>query len=103
MTLAELLANATPGPWVLTEPEDSWHFKLASIICLGTSGSDDLDLAALAPDLARLALDMGEWIADQSCVGADRAAYCDIVCESCREPVALLARLDGIANKDKTT
>ena len=93
MTLAELLAGYGMLIQARNEGRDP---ELMDVLA-------EARLRELAPDLARLALDMGEWIADQSCVGADRAAYCDIVCESCREPVALLARLDGIAGKDKTT
>jgi len=127
VTLAELLAAATPGPWrhgyddgsgragednwrgretgggyitqvgsedekglpfcVVSGGEDSWSLPQ------GVERKEDARLIALAPDLARLALDMGEAL--RACVG-----YSDSTDDRI---AALLARLDGIANKDKTT
>lgn len=70
--LRELLAQATPGPWMHTgEADDDWGFvALGESGGHGTYGFDathdlpqavhDARLIALAPELAQLCLDMGD-------------------------------------------
>ena len=108
-TLEELLANATPGPWeyrVWGRDGDEWPDNRVSVgRAMGhgeavvinprygerTQNLADARLIALAPDLARLALDMGD--------GLRKYAHLyyrhdkDLV----REYTGLLARLDGLA------
>jgi hypothetical protein len=78
VTLAELLAAATPGPWehrLWGTTEDEWPDRRVSVgtttghgaaVCISprygelNQSKTDARLIALAPDLARLALDMGE-------------------------------------------
>jgi hypothetical protein len=105
MSLEELLAAATPGPWEpIIEAGDEWWFgqgsqarirgakqhEWSSLAVLGCDDEEekaDARLIALAPDLARLALDMGD------ALRADEMSF--------ETADALLARLDGIANKDE--
>jgi hypothetical protein len=96
VTLPELLANATQGPWrdaewgglVVDENENPVvHHALPR----------DAPLIALAPDLARLALDMGEelraWLQwSVQAFGADE--------EVSPTTSALLARLDALARRE---
>ncbi len=109
MTLAELLEAVTPGPWecvtyadedwvarppgpVKFSPADEW--LIVSDVANGSLRRADGSLIALAPDLARLALDMGE---------ALRTIRDDTACDDPECPcsagkiAALLARLDGVA------
>lgn len=51
--LEELLAKATPGPWVV-QKEPPW--------VAGRTTYDDARLIALAPTMARLLIDMGEYV-----------------------------------------
>jgi len=147
VTLAELLAAATPGPWrhgyddgsgragednwrgretgggyitqvgsedekglpfcVVSGGEDSWSLPQ------GVERKEDARLIALAPDLARLALDMGEALSScRRCArgelrtpahGSNGPKHGFHACSNSNTVIALLARLDGIANKDKTT
>jgi len=102
VTLAELLANATPGPWVVVPFTDDYG-EQSVYVSMGDADSTvlrgcDAELIALAPDLARLALDMGEAL---EAVGRYLASYGD-TSEAVPRIEALLARLDGIANKDET-
>ncbi len=62
MTLAELLEAATPGPWDVSTDHQVWRWvDEDDHTPLGIFEQwDDALLASLAPDLARLALDMGE-------------------------------------------
>ena len=107
MTLAELLAAATPGPWTAWRDELYWKVDKApegpNVCNTGRTSWNDTEenarLIALAPDLARLALDMGEAL---EAVGRYLASYGD-TSEAVPRIEALLVRLDGIANKDKTT
>ena len=101
VTLAELLAAATPGPWrdpqwgglVVDENENPVvHHALPR----------DARLIALAPDLARLALDMGEALRKRSLIDYEHGLWRTAAIPE-RQARDLLARLDGIANKDKTT
>ena len=143
VTLAELLAAATPGPWrhgyddgsgragednwrgretgggyitqvgsedekglpfcVVSGGEDSWSLPQ------GVERKEDARLIALAPDLARLALDMGEalrmvrnelWEQQERDAPPHGYKRKEALIESAD---SVLARLDGIANKDKTT
>jgi hypothetical protein len=100
VTLAELLANATPGPWWIDHDgfgEATWvHARgdvEVSLVQGGEVGDADARLIALAPDLARLALDMGEAL--QRLVAMEESYTGETSPDH-----ALLARLDGIANKD---
>jgi len=95
--LEELLANATPGPWssggwavYRGERFTDSHEPVASV-----HGDTEATatLIALAPDLAKLALDMGETLReyDETCE-----------CGTCHKNRALLARLDGLAAEKET-
>jgi len=111
--LEELLANATPGPWsidrrfashlavygrviegvartLVTEIDISYDVPFDRAEC-----ENDARLIALAPDLARLALDMGE---------ALRAAWDEDRWDEFLEmdTTSLLARLDGLAAGKET-
>ncbi len=99
MTLAELLANVTPGPWeserayVQTSRGNPVAETHASIFPGSFAEADaNARLIALAPDLARLALDMGEALRSYrySAMRAGETRF--------EKTDALLARLDGIAN-----
>jgi hypothetical protein len=111
VTLAELLANATPGPWgnfMGPSVLRAYDHQTRLAIFDAHEGTDyeqpaeaNARLSALAPDLARLALDMGgalDTLAGMAhpVTGEDHDWLYDHL-------PALLARLDGIANKDKTT
>ena len=71
MSLADLLNQATPGPWeTLPESDDSyaigqynerWPKPLQD--GSGAFGADDAALIALAPDVARLLIDMADAVA----------------------------------------
>jgi len=110
VTLAELLAKATDGPWSWMGGYPQRVTNPGAILVAETfndpdSLAYDAELIALTPDLARLALDMGEalraigeeWGWPQE--GGSETELHDRI-EAARP---LLARLDGIANKDKTT
>ncbi len=101
MTLAELLQNA--DGWHVDEDEP-WRVRAGDVypvaFCGTLPGHPDpnpkraercAELIALAPDLARLALDMGEALRHPSIPPAFYREHSR----------GLLARLDGIANKDE--
>lgn len=118
MTLAELLEAATPGEWKLTGPEwdlgKEWWHVYAGEDALGATylPEHDARLIALAPDLARLALDnvakVDEWIEAEEhlaakATGTDALVH-DYAVDALRAlRIELVARLDGIAGKDETT
>jgi hypothetical protein len=113
VTLAELLEAATPGPWSVypelsrmqVRTADGHYGIVADTIGYDLErGEQNAALIAITPDLARLALDMGEEIRQWAEPADDDCG--DETCPDCaytRRLNALLARLDGIANKDKTT
>jgi hypothetical protein len=104
--LEELLANATPGPWESRERDYRVLTNVGEAYPAGRGrfGSwEDAQLAARAPDLARLCLDMGEALRG-SVDGHWHDAFCpevigdgDCSCSVATYKV-LLARLDGIGN-----
>jgi len=122
VTLAELLEAATPGPWsdgvggidgcyFVPEPAHPYE-REGSAHGLSLTNGADARLIALAPDLARLALDMGEALRrmvrtefesmreqNATTFGGLDHYFSD---EERETIAALLARLDGIGNKDKT-
>jgi hypothetical protein len=91
--LRELLDQATPGPWAVAEQSSGWSYWVLK----GVDGTkrQDAELAALAPVLGQLVLD----IADALCLG-ERCPGCDRLHGADHEsgcPVAaLLARVDAI-------
>jgi len=90
VTLAELLANATPGPWEYQE-FDGVVIDPEGVLVSGPPRDADARLIALAPDLARLALDMGEALIFY------RQAYGHLwSVDELADNGDLLARLDGI-------
>jgi len=95
--LEELLANATPGPWRASMAA-VFAGEESIAACRGDDFArvdSDARLIALAPDLARLALDMGE---------ALRAAWDEDRWDEFLEmdTTSLLARLDGLAAGKET-
>ena len=99
MGLRDILDAATPGPWAFdpAEPclvggdpqgsEGEWGQEVAE-----TRDEQDARLIALAPELAALCLDMGEWMRDflmgDNIDPGDRA-----------DLETLLARLDRLGKK----
>ena len=116
--LEELLANATPGPWAnymgpdVVRKNDYSALRLAIFDSYDdppgpqTDGEANARLAALAPDLARLALDMGEALRG-IVAGYDRELASAIVplhgvsvyvsATEADRIGGVLARLDGLA------
>ena len=94
--LEELLANATPGPWAnymgpdVVRKNDYSALRLAIFDSYDdppgpqTDGEDNARLAALAPDLARISLEMAHRIKELQ--GNDE----------------YVARLDGLATGEET-
>jgi hypothetical protein len=110
--LEELLANATPGPWIAKTdgmfPVVTKNDSFATVMEFSQYGQDgrpeasaNASLVALTPDLARLALDMGEALGKgywDVTTGAWRCAMCDSRDgheEGCSHGT-LLARLDAL-------
>jgi len=98
--LEELLANATPGPWEWMGGYPQRITNTGAILVAETFDDPDsiphtTRLIALAPDLARLALDMGEAL-------ETAMACCARPAGTCGDFPALLARLDGLVAGKET-
>lgn len=94
--LRELLAAATPGPWEFVASEmtirgGAFRSPIAVGSRITSIARADASLIALAPELARLVLDMGEELAAWYAIDGHRSDT----------TAALLARLDRIGKEEE--
>lgn len=94
--LRELLEQATPGPWEFVASEmtirgGAFRSPIAVGSRITSIARADASLIALAPELARLVLDMGEELAAWYAIDGHRSDT----------TAALLARLDRIGKEEE--
>lgn len=107
--LRDLLAAATPAPWLVSVAPDYDQGVEYRHVHFGEHGDDevgyyllpaDARLIALAPDLAQLACDMGDALrayVNAHSAGCDAALFTKGACTCEASTVrALLARLDSL-------
>lgn len=109
--LRELLDAATPGPWEYDGFEHVVSPEITDIVCglwqrPGADGvpdpqmETDARLIALAPELARLCLDMGHQLERWRNAAMQRDTYLEAIPEAVETADALLARLDRIGKEE---